>query len=261
MKRAINKAPFSKGMFNAPPSHKTNMRNRFALSIRSRCKAELKQCHKKYKGDIHKVKKDMPKIVSAIIMCYKGYCGSSCQKYSLVCNGQFHNAKAYMPANCKIKMTVSDEAVLKSCINMLLGPDSIEKTKLLTSTQKCEAVNRAYQFATPKLMNFARNSTGRIHSTILKLNLGYADSVLLKSEKTGAPLKRGSSVIRFLRRTEQRAARLKSQQYKLRARQSRYATRKRRFSLHSNLHYAKGMADPKPDFSAIPHLSDHCYSS
>ncbi len=38
LKREINKAPFSRGMFSG--AKKTNLKNRFALSVRCRCVAE-----------------------------------------------------------------------------------------------------------------------------------------------------------------------------------------------------------------------------
>ena len=90
--------------------------------------------------------------------------------------------------NSKMKMTGFDESHVRSCINVLLGQDSLAKMCLLTSTQKCEAVSRAYQASMPKLVTFSRNCFGHIHSTILKLNLGYADSAILKSKYANAPL-------------------------------------------------------------------------
>ncbi|KAH3727788.1 hypothetical protein DPMN_176774 [Dreissena polymorpha] len=108
----------------------------------------------------------MPK---SIILCYNGYCGTYCSKHSLACRGSAgkYKPKLYLPESYKLKIEISDEALFKACIQIVLGPDSNDSTRLHTSTQKCEAVNRAYQTAIPKTVTFSRNCTGRIHSTIL----------------------------------------------------------------------------------------------
>ncbi|WAR15435.1 hypothetical protein MAR_005540, partial [Mya arenaria] len=104
-----------------------------------------------------------------------GYCGKQCRQFSYVCNGNFKQVKNYMPENVKVKMTQTDEQVLTKCLEMgVLGGDNLENTKLMTTTQKCEAVNRSYQAVHPKSVTFLRNCSGRIHGQILKLNNGYA---------------------------------------------------------------------------------------
>lgn len=166
LKREINKAPFSRKMFDG--KLRTNLKNRFAMSVKARCLAELKMTHKILKGDLNKIKNKIPKIIDAIIMCFKGYCGSMCKRHSLVCGGNFRQAKNYLPSNIKLKMTATDEKLLSECIKVLLSAESLTKTKFLSSTQKCEAVNRAYQACMPKSVTFSRNCHGRIHSKILK---------------------------------------------------------------------------------------------
>ncbi len=265
LKRAINKAQFSRGMFAGPASKKANLQNRFALSIRARCMAEMKRAHTKYKGNIKEIKNHMPKVISSIILCYKGYCGTYCSKHSLACRGSRgsvgkNKPQLYMPENSKLKMTLSDEALLKACIQIVLGSDSIDSTRLQTSTQKCEAVNRAYQTAMPKTVTFSRNCTGRIHSTILKLNHGLADSAIVKSEFTGAHLTKGSRVIAYLLKSKHNDMLKKTCAFQKRRKAARYLARTRRYGLHSEIHYSKGLTDPKPDFSDILQLNDHTYS-
>jgi len=178
----------------------------------------------------------------------------------LVCSGNYRKAKNYMLDNVRLKMTDDDETLLRKCIEILLGPESIEKTKFLTSTQKCEAVNRSYNACLPKNVTFLRNCHGRIHGQILRLNHGLADTVILKARVNGVKLSHGSSVIRHLLRTEYYDKLRKTTRYISRARRSRFASRQYRYKLHTDLHYSKGLTDPKPDFSSTPHLKDHAYA-
>ncbi|XP_053400585.1 uncharacterized protein LOC128557329 [Mercenaria mercenaria] len=225
MRRQINKAKFSKNMFSGP--HMANLQSRLSLSIRSRCVSELKKAHSVYQGNIEAIKGAMHNVTLTIILCFKGNCGESCKKYSFVCPGNFKQSKNYLPANLKLKMTKSDEATLYSCIQVLLGPNSIELTKLQTSTQKCEAVNRAYTSCMPKSVTYSRNCLGRIHGQILKLNHGYTNSTLLKSQCLGASLPKGTLVIKHLLKSQKLALRLKSKQCQKKMNDSRYASRMR----------------------------------
>ncbi|KAH3793376.1 hypothetical protein DPMN_146884 [Dreissena polymorpha] len=157
LKRELNKAPFSKG------HSKSNIRSRFALSVKARCMAELKAAHSKHQGDINILKKVMVNVISTIILCFNSYCGTGCAKYSYACAGTNRQAKNFMPNNVRIKMVNSDQQVLKKCIEMVLGPAALDTTKLLTTTQKSEAANRSYQAVNPKYVTFSRNCVGRIH--------------------------------------------------------------------------------------------------
>ncbi|KAH3709712.1 hypothetical protein DPMN_069175 [Dreissena polymorpha] len=108
LKRDLNKAPFSKGMLKG--HSKCNIRGRFALSVKARCIAELKAAHKKLQGDIITLKMVMVNVISTIILCFNGYCGTSCAKYSYVCAGTNRQAKNFMPNNVKVKMVDSDQS-------------------------------------------------------------------------------------------------------------------------------------------------------
>ncbi len=131
------------------------------------------RAHAQYKGNIEQINKIMPGVICSILMCFKGYCGKQCSQYSLVCAGDYRKAKNYIPSNIRLRMTEDDVLVMKKCIETFLGPKSIESTKFLTSTQKCEAVNRAYQASVPKATTFTRNFTGRVHGTILYESIKY----------------------------------------------------------------------------------------
>ena len=174
IKREIYKASFSKNMLQGHT--KSNLKSRFALSVKARCLGELKGAHKHYRGNMFKIKANIPNTIDAIILCFKGYCGVACVKHSFVCRGIHSRAKYFLPQNVRVKMTETDEILLYRCINLLLGPENLQKTKLLTSTQKCEAVNRSYQAVTQKATTFSRNHRGRIHGQVHKLNHGFANS-------------------------------------------------------------------------------------
>ena len=106
--------------------------------------------------------------------------------------------KNFLLQNVRVKMTETVEILLYRCINLLLGPENLQKTKLLTSTKKCEAVNRSYQAVTPKATTFSRNHRGRIHGQVHKLNHGFANSALIKCGKLNALITKGSSVVKQL---------------------------------------------------------------
>jgi hypothetical protein len=125
--------------------NKYNLKNRFALSVKSRCVAELRKAHEVYNRNLRQIQTKMPNIIAVLVLCFHGYCGHMCTKYSLICKGNQQRANSYLPQNFKPKMTGQDCSVLTKCIETLLGHDNLEKTRFQTSTQKCEAVNRAYR--------------------------------------------------------------------------------------------------------------------
>ncbi|KAH3773761.1 hypothetical protein DPMN_175129 [Dreissena polymorpha] len=258
LKRELNKAPFSKGMLKG--HSKCNIRSRFALSVKARCIAELKAARKKLQGDIITLKKVMVNVISTIILCFNGYCGTSCAKYSYVCAGTNRQAKKFMPHNVKVKMVDSDQHVLRKCLEMVLGPAALDATKLLTTTQKCEAANRSYQAVNPKSVTFSRNCVGRIHGQVYKLNNGYANSVIAKTMELHANLTQGSKVIKQLAYEDRNDLNRKRTSATIKARALRARTRNYRYKLHEELHYGKGISDPKPDFEGLPHLKHHKYA-
>ena len=256
MKRQVYKAPFTKTMF---PCNKSNLKNRFALSVKARCLGELISAHRYYNGDMCKITLKMPKIIETIVLCFKGYCGSTCAKQSFVCTGHKSQVKYFLPQNVRLRISKLDEEILTRCINLFLGTENLGKTRFLTSTQKCEAVNRSYQAVVPKATTFARNFRGRIHGQIHKLNKGFANSVLTKCSNLHANITRGSSVVKQLVSTQRSINLSKSKQYRSKHKTCRYAGRLRKYNLHEKVHYRKGMTDPKLNTQGLAHLSDHSY--
>ena len=245
MRRAINRAPFSKNMFVG--KNKPNLKNRFSHAVKSRCMAELHQSHASHNGNLQAIKQAMPDVVNAIIHCFNGYCGESCQKFSYVCGGT-RKTKPWLPNHSHIRMTATDKQHLTKCINMVLGQDSLNTTKLLTTTQKCEAVNRAYISVNPKSGNFARNHFGRTYGKIMALNYGTADSILMKTEMTGANITKRSKVITQLIASDKTYRSVRTPASIQRRKAARAARRARNYQVHAEIHYAKGLTDPTPVF-------------
>lgn len=52
----------------------------------------------------------------------------------------------------------------------------------------------------------------------------------------------------------------KTAKYISKSKTSRFAYRMRNYNAHSEIHYEKGISDPKPDFSKISQLQDHLYA-
>jgi hypothetical protein len=256
MRRQINKAQFSALMFSG--QNKANFRNRFSLSIKHRCICELKKAHSLYKGNVHLIAKRMQLVMVAIVKCFKGDCGERCAKDSLVCRGDRHQAKNYMPARTKLRIDFRDELVLYGCLGSLLSLEAIRQTRFLSSTQKCESVNRSYVSCMPKFATFSRNAKARVHSQAMKINHGFSDSHLMKASHLGASYNKGSKVMKYLQEVEHRRKLLKSLKYRQRAKLNRYAGRLRRYKIHAEVHYKKGLTDIPPDFSN-PRLRDHLY--
>ena len=109
MKRNVQTSNFSSTMFSG--QNKRNLKNRFALDLKARCVAELNQAFKIHKGELYEVKKHMPDVIKAIVMCYKGHCGISCQIHSYVCAGLSSNHwnKSYIPDGKSFKISCDDE--------------------------------------------------------------------------------------------------------------------------------------------------------
>lgn len=258
MVRSINNAQFSKNMFYGVNC--SNLKNRFALSVSGRCVAELRQAHLKYAGDLKQIQLVMPDIVDTVVFCFNGYCGTQCARYSLVCKGEGKQTKLYLPESVKIRMTEDDEDTLTRCIEVLLGPQNLGLTRFLTTTQKVESVNKALQASNPKMVTYSRNFEGRVHAQVMKQNLGFADSVALTGETLGTRLIKGSSVIKHVVSIDRHQKCQKSKGRVARAKLQRYNTRRQKYDLHSEIHYSKGLSNPKADLSTVPALHEHQYA-
>lgn len=251
LKRAILKCTFSTSLFSG--INKLNKKNRFALDIKARCVAELNQSFQVHNGELYKIKEQMPCIIETIIMCYKGYCGYSCKVNSFVCAGLPHNhwQKSYIARGETFKMTCDDVDKIEKCIKILLGPQSLDMVRFLTSTQKSEAVNRSHRRCNPKNVTHSRNFAGRAHISAHMRNHGFANSALLVTQNLGAGVTPGSTVSLQLKQTYTTELRMKHVKKLPSSKFQRAKSRKRKYELHAlrnydqPIHYFKGIADPQ----------------
>lgn len=264
LKRAIMKCTFSTNLFSG--INKLNKKSRFAMDIKARCVAELNKSFSVHRGELYLIKAHMPEVIKTIIMCYKGYCGSTCRINSYVCGGvpSKHWQKQYIAYGETCKMTCDDEEKLVKCIKILLGPKSLDLVRYLTSTQKSEAFNRSLSRCNPKNVTFTRNFSGRAHAAVHMRNNHYVNSILILTQKLGAGVTPGSTVAAQLKQRYRRE--MYSRKYKRlqSSKLKRAITRNRKFDMHACLNYPlpifyqKGISDPTYDDSGI--TFDHDYS-
>ncbi len=95
---------------------------------------------------------------------------------------------------------------------------------------------------------------------MMKQNLGFADSVALTGETLGTRLIKGSSVIKHVVSIDRHQKCQKSKGRVARAKLQRYNTRRQKYDLHSEIHYSKGLSNPKADLSTVPALHEHQYA-
>ena len=252
MRRYIMNTTFSPKMFVGPKAW--NLKCRFAYEVTRRCVAELNSAHTMLNNHIEYIDTVMQDTINAVIMCMKGYCGYSCQNFSFVCKGLKHDhwIKRFLPRGPIVRMSGDDEMKLFSGIEILLGTDSLHRTKYLTSTQKSEAFNKVLQRVNPKSATWSRNFPGRVHTAVHITNHGFVESALIRCEKLGVPLTKGSSVIKHLKAKSIVLKRQRKVHMTHSFRQKRCATRTHKFRLHIVKHsehveeYEKGVSDPLP---------------
>ena len=214
--------------------------------------AELHQTFKGHKGQLIEVKRHMQNVMKRIVMC-SGFCGIYCQINSYVCAGLTSNHwhKEFIPGNTSLKMTPHDEMSVAKCIGVLLDSKSFELVRFLTSTQKCDALNRTLPRRNPKNGTHSKSFPGRTHTAIHLRNHWFGNSTLLPTNVLGAALKLGSSVTKHLKQ-EQYLAMHRSKRKQLKeSKQIRSMTRQGKYKMHSAIcyklpvYYCKGRADPK----------------
>lgn len=202
-KRKIQQCEFSARFFPGCVTKvsKTKIQRRLALDLQARCSAEFTSCQKFCNGNVDIMINKLSHVTDAVLKCYSGNCGISCRRYSFVCKGGKKRfwPKPYMPKTFSfLRLTREDEVLLRECVGFRLGPQAIRKTCFGTTTQKSEAVNRGLSKSVPKGVTYKRNFVGRVHSTVHRLNLGLAESTTIKCKELGAPISKGSRVMRSL---------------------------------------------------------------
>jgi hypothetical protein len=267
-KKFINNTKFSVGMFSGRTLRdREKMQRRLADDMPNRCQAEHAAALEYLVGDHGKVKIALSYTVDAMMMCYQGD-HTHCRKASFVCDsGKTNNwvcRSAYLPNQFKVTCTDDDLIALRKCINNRLGPNMLDKTKLLLNTQKCESVNRAIVSTVPKSVTFSRNHDGRTHSAVGSVNRGIGQVTIDQCEAVGAPIVRGSRVAKGLQRRQTRDDSRKKAKKSQDSKAKRFRKRKFVFEHYdseaANKCYKKGVAMTALQSNKPRRLPEHAYS-
>ena len=268
-KKAADNAKFSAQMFpGRTAADRQSTKRKFSVDFMKRCPAEYDQAIWKHRGNAEKLINTLSFATDAIIDCYSGRCGTTCQQHSMVCGGVPGKQwpKEYLPPEGRtLHPTEGDEEVLRQLVNFRFSRATLTSTRYGTNTQKSEAIHRGYSKSNPKNVTCARNFQPQIFSAIHRLNHGPGKSAAIKCAALGAPVTEGTRVSCQLQRKQR-----KNEQDRLRKRSSKYRARrqtlvKQKFQMYFQraetqiqAGYSKGMSNPPlPDSKET---GEHSYS-
>ena len=103
-------------------------------------------------GNMTKIAARMPKVIEATLNCYSGDC-SKCRHNAIVCGGGqktgWWTKSLHLSPNqlTHLNIRYSDIENLRALLNIRLGIDALEKTKLNLNTNKNEAANRGQRMS------------------------------------------------------------------------------------------------------------------
>ena len=168
--------------------------NKFAIDLAARCQAEFNQAFRKYRKNVPKLKSVLSYTCDSVVECYHGN-HALCNTYSFVCmaetNTTWLQRSHYLRADFRVKPCGDSLAMLRKCVEYRLGQGMLEKTRLNTNTQKCEAANRSFRRSLPKYLTFTRNFSGRSHSAAHNINNGPGESVFKLCRAVGSSIHEG----------------------------------------------------------------------
>ena len=185
--RMARKADFSASMF---PSARTKTEKQAAMlalskDIRARSNKIVSELMHRGDGDITKMLHTLPSVRRATVECYSGNC-SNCPDQSLVCAGVGEDCwwvkSAFLPTRniTHLEMNENDKNILEVLLEMRLSETAVNNVSLKSTTQKCEAFNRAAVSTMPKEVNFSSTFSGRLAAQVLKSNNSVADAMQRK---------------------------------------------------------------------------------
>ena len=180
--------------------------NAFAEDLGLRASHIRKELQARYHGDTVAMSKIVPHVVETVIECYTGNC-EKCKVYPSACGGGDSNdtwiAKSFKLQSKKIQSlnaTPSDKTQMKELLEMVLSPQAIEKTSLMTTTQNNECANRSLSVNNPKHIKYSKNLRAKIASTIVRLNEGPGVAFVQKSDILKVPVSKGQ--VRFYKKQQ-----------------------------------------------------------
>ena len=204
------KANWGEGMFpGVTLKGKRNLCSQaLATDIKNRSTAVLMTLHAKHAGKIEDIKKAAEGVVGAIILCYQGDCENCGERFITGCSGegQWIRQSGVLQGQKidNLYMNNEDVKVMKSLFNMTLGPQALEKTQFLYTTQANESFHRTLSVSLPKNIKFSQNLYGRLHCRIEVWNQGPGKAVLRQRDELCLPTSPG--LRNHLRKTQRRSA-------------------------------------------------------
>lgn len=190
-RKVVKNISFSTRMFPGKnKQEKQKVQAKFSLEVKNRCSAEVSCAHKQFSGNMQQIIRKLSYTTDSILHCLTNRCGRLCQKHSLVCSGRKKGAwKAkFLPTGSTLKPNDEDLRKLRECIQLRLGPNALNKTKLNTNTQKNESVNRTITKTNPKFSTWRATLPGRIHAAVHMRNCGTDKSIQKRCAAVGAKL-------------------------------------------------------------------------
>lgn len=260
-RKVVKNIAFSTRMFPGKnKKEKQKVQTKFSLEVRNRCSAEVSCAHKQYSGNMHNIIRKLSYTTDSILNCLTFNCGRVCQKHSLVCSGRKKGAwKAkFLPPGSTLKPNDEDLRKLRECIQLRLGPNALNKTRLNTNTQKNESVNRTITKTNPKFSTWIATLPGRIHGAVHMRNCGTGKSIQKRCAAVGAKLQ-DPLVNKQLKNIDDRNTYHKDRKNSLEYKERQSYLRKVRFNdmdtaIDSKETYQKDILDPE---FRTPIVTDH----
>lgn len=262
--RETMSSTFSGHMFSGRTrEEKKEQQRTLALDIKNRAHAIFAQLFHETGGNMAKISRRMPGVLSATVDCYSGDC-SHCRRTSVVCNGgsrdNWWHRSCYLNTGVlrrhTLRPTEGDRLLLKELLRIKLGESALLLLDQNTNTCKNEAINRSVSATMPKNVNWSRTGRGRMLATCDRINKGVGESLLYKLEVVGAPISKGGAVARAVRQlqndTQYQKAYRKRADVRRRKTQTKFAQRRQhhhakvaRKARDNRGQYLKGQLDPK----------------
>ncbi len=209
--RQTRSATFSQRMFPGNTKEERKQQQQaLALDLADRSHAIFSTMWQDYAGNIERIARRMPSVISATVNCYGGDC-NQCRKRAVVCDGGMRKSwwkKSFRLTTGVLRprslcMSVSDRALMRELLHIRLGEAALTLLDRYSNTCKNEAVNRSLSASLPKNVNFSRTGKGRMLATCHRVNEGIGNSFLMKMEYVGAPVPRCSRPAQALRRMQE----------------------------------------------------------
>ncbi|WP_419588906.1 hypothetical protein [Thiolapillus sp.] len=193
--RYAKRKTFSDSMFPGVKKKKDREDCKYVLAtdLKNRSSMILKYVSKKYSADTHRMKKEMPSIINAVLQCYSGNCSDCAEKSAGTCPGgdgdnwfvRSHSLRENRIS--ALQPTDADLQTMRDILMVVLGDEAIEKTWGLSTTQANEAANRALSARCPKNVKFSKSLPARVGTGILTWNNGPGVAQRKISQRLGLP--------------------------------------------------------------------------